>query len=394
MAPEDAEWPIQVAANLLDSAMLRFESDRQMVQAQKMEALNRLSAGIAHDFNNLLTTILGGAELLEHKAKKEDPIQGHLRRIRDAGERAASLTSKLMTFTRGAPKAREYVELTTLMTDLMPVLRRTLEESIQIEHSFDNEAIWVDADPIDVERVILNLVANARDAIGETGRIDVGIERRLGAGGSPDGMVVLWVQDDGEGMDIDTRRRVFEPFFTTRKGKGATGLGLSLVYGVAQALGGDVFVDSEKGAGTCIEVHLPTIPTPQERPAEASSVKTEVSGARILVVEDDPDVRDTVSEMLCLGGFTAKSVSSGEAALAALSDEGSYRLVISDVIMPSMSGFDLARAMAEGTYDTPIVLISGYARGDGSIEEEQSIPRITKPFSMAELLAFVQAHMA
>ena len=176
--PTEAQWPIQVAANLLDSAMIRHESERRMLQVQKMDALNRLSSGIAHDFNNLLTTILGGAELLKHKSDPEDPIQGHLNRIREAGERAASLTVKLMTFTRGAPRALQAVQLGDLVTDLYPILRRSLEENIHLELHSVADSAWVDADPIELERIILNLVANAKDALGESGRIDIGMEVR------------------------------------------------------------------------------------------------------------------------------------------------------------------------------------------------------------------------
>jgi signal transduction histidine kinase len=393
LEPIEAQWPIQVAANLLDSAMIRHESERRMLQVQKMDALNRLSSGIAHDFNNLLTTILGGAELLEHKADPTDPIQSHLKRIREAGERAASLTVKLMTFTRGAPRAREFVEMGALVSDLYPVLRRTLEESIQIELHPVTDATWVDADPIEIERIILNLVANARDAMGSTGRVDIGVDLRPTVDGGP--TTVLWVQDNGEGMDLDTRTRVFEPFFTTRKGKGATGLGLSIVYGVAQALGGDVFIDSTRGTGTCVEVHLPALLEPPTPSASTPQVKATAAGAPVLVVEDDPDVRDTVCEMLRLGGYLPDAVASAEAALERLEGRPDYCLVLSDVIMPTMSGFDLANAMGEHGYDAPIALISGYAKGDNSSSEDIApLPRITKPFSLNELLSFVQTHSA
>ena len=394
LAPSEAQWPIQLAANLLDSAMIRHESERRMLQVQKMDALNRLSSGIAHDFNNLLTTILGGAELLEHKAETSDPIQSHLKRIREAGERAASLTVKLMTFTRGAPRVREYVQLGDLLSDLYPVLRRSLEESIHLELHPIADAVWVDADPVELERIILNLVANAKDAIGDSGRIDIGLDVRPATeGGTP--MSVLWVQDNGEGMDLDTRTRVFEPFFTTRKGKGSTGLGLSIVYGVAQALGGDVFIDSTRGTGTCVEMHLPTLLTTPEKPDAAPVVKTKVLGAPILVVEDDPDVRDTVCEMLRLGGYIPDAVESGEAALDRLQLKTDYCLVLSDVIMPAMSGFELAEKMSEAGYPSPIALISGYAKGgDPSADAAMPIPRITKPFSLDELLSFVQTNSA
>ena len=171
-----------------------------------------------------------------------------------------------------------------------------------------------------LERIILNLVANAKDAMGESGRIDIGLDvRSLGDDGTP--MTVLWVQDNGEGMDLDTRTRVFEPFFTTRKGKGSTGLGLSIVYGVAQALGGDVFIDSVRGTGTCVEVHLPTLLAPSEPTNAPPPLKTPVAGTPVLVVEDDPDVRDTVCEMLRLGGYIPDAVPSGEAALERLAIE-------------------------------------------------------------------------
>ena len=392
LVPSQVQWPIQASANLLDAAMIRFESEARMVQAQKMDALGRLSAGIAHDFNNLLTTILGGTELLEHRADAADPIQDHLRRIREAGARAASLTSKLMTFTRGAPHTRQLVEVTALVSDLLPILRRTLEESIQIEHHESEQVSWVDADPIDLERIILNLVANARDAMGTSGRIDIGLEVRAPITGGKR-VTVLWVQDDGEGMDLEVRTRVFEPFFTTRRGKGATGLGLSIVYGVAQAIGGDVFIDSAKGAGTCVEVHLPTLAEPREDQAQMRPLTAPSSGSRVLVVEDDPDVRDTICEMLALGGYSATAVPNGIEAIQCLDQDQSYCLVLSDVVMPSMSGFELAREMVERNIETPIALISGYAPGGGECEDEAT-PRalITKPFSLDELLGFVSTH--
>ena len=158
LSPAETQWPIEVAANLLDSAMIRHESERRMLQVQKMDALNRLSSGIAHDFNNLLTTILGGAELLEHKADANDPVQGHLKRIREAGERAASLTVKLMTFTRGAPRRPvstcSWVRSSQTSTQCSAV---ALRKSINLELHQVVDAVWVDADPIELERIVLNL---------------------------------------------------------------------------------------------------------------------------------------------------------------------------------------------------------------------------------------------
>jgi len=391
MALQEVVWPIQIASSLLDAAMIRHESERRLIQAQKMDALNRLSSGIAHDFNNLLTTILGGAELIQHNDDVPDVVHGHLRRVQEAGERAASLTAKLMTFTRGAPQERRIMEVGALITDLSLVLRRTVEESIQLEYHIPEEPLWIDADAIAIEQVIFHLVANAREAVGGSGRVDIGFEHRAPGGREKQkAQAVIWVQDNGEGMDLSTRARVFEPFFTTRKGKGATGLGLSVVYGVAQALGGDVFVDSTRGTGTCVEVHLPAALEPVELPVADTPIAKPIAGERVLVVEDDPDVRETVCEMLRLGGYVAEQAGSGEDALAVLSSGAEYQLVLSDVIMPSMSGFELARELRERELMTPIALISGYAPTDRSTGDEQvELPRITKPFSLRELLSFV-----
>lgn len=385
----DLAWSVQVTVNLMDAAMLRMESEYRTVQAQKMDALGRLSAGIAHDFNNLLTTILGGAELIQHKADAKDPIHHRLRNIRTAGERAAALTSKLMTFTRSLPRRRRIVDCTDVLGDLMPVVRRTVEENIEIEFHEMSEDVWVDADPIDLERIVLNLVANARDALGDTGKIDVGLDSRK-RDGQQNAVAVLWVQDNGEGMDMNTRSRVFEPFFTTRRGKGATGLGLSIVYGVAQALGGDVFIDSIKSKGTCVEVHLPQVAAADRTQPSGDAPLESANGATVLVVEDDPDVRETVCELLELGGYTALPAASARKALQLLEEDASIRLVLSDVVMPEMGGLGLAAAMAAEGIETPLALISGYA--PGQVEQSENgtdIPRITKPFSLSELLVFV-----
>jgi len=385
----DATWTLQVGTNLLDAALLRYESERRMLQAQKMDALHRLSSGIAHDFNNLLTTILGGTEIAEFKAGSKDPIRGHLRRIREAGERASALTSKLMTFTRTAARAPDILDLSGVLSGMLPVVRRMVEESIHLVTHFDDGAgLWVDGDVNDFERIVFNLVANAKDALDGSGQIDIGAELRTGASN----MVVLWVQDDGEGMGMNVRTRMFEPFFTTRKGKGATGLGMSIVYGVVQGIGGEVFVDSSRGRGTCIEVHIPLADEPARiAPVQVPNPEAQ-HGVRILVVEDAPDVRETLNEMLQLGGYSVESVDSGLTALERLKQEPCVDLVLSDVVMPSMGGFELAERMAELGIDVPLCLVSGYAAQYGADSKTRAIPRITKPFSLSDLLSFVAQH--
>jgi len=387
LEPGEGGWSVQAATNIMDVTIIRHESERRFVQSQQMDALGRLSAGIAHDFNNLLTTIMGCMELVEHSVSSTDPIHRHLRRIRDAGERAESLTSKLMTFTHGAPRARQVVEIGEFVVNLVPIFRRTIEETFQLEcHECEHDA-WVEIVPADLERVLFNLVANARDAIGEHGRIDIGVEVRHDPASDGDslGVVVIWIQDNGEGMDSDTRSRVFEPFFTMRKGKGATGLGLSIVASVVQAIGGDVFIDSSKDTGTCVEVHLPQTERPEADPPQPAVVVSP-TGHSILVVEDDPEVRETLCEMLALLGHGVVSVATGIDALEKLHTGEQFAMVLSDVVMPGMGGFELVSAMASAGIKVPIVLISGYAPAEAVPQDDiADIPRLSKPFTLGQL---------
>jgi signal transduction histidine kinase/CheY-like chemotaxis protein len=393
LGASDVAWSLSTAVSLLAAAIHRSEAEQTLAQGQKMGALGRLSAGIAHDFNNLLTTILGGTELVEHKMQADPAMRAHLRGIREAGERAASLTSKLMTFTLASPREPKPVEVGGVVHDLIPVIRRSMEESIEITFDLPDEELWIDADSIDVERVVLNLMASSRDAMGLNGRVDLGVEAREDA--QVGEQVVIWVQDDGEGMDRPTRAQVFEPFFSTRRGKGATGLGLSIVYGLVQGLGGEIYVDSAPGKGSCFEVVLPRQMDPILPEERTQSAIQSGAGKAVLLVEDDPDVRDIVCEMLRLGGFEVVVADGGENALGILSERTGFSLVLTDVVMPSMSGFDLAEQIQEQELDVPIALISGYAAGGraGAAGAEMSLPRIAKPFSLDELLGFVHRQL-
>jgi two-component system cell cycle sensor histidine kinase/response regulator CckA len=390
-------WPLEVAANLHGAATHRLLSEQRVVQADKMEAIGRLSAGIAHDFNNLLTSVVGGAEIIEHKLGPGHIVEAQVQGIREAGERAAALTSKLMSFTRGTPRLPHPVNPVGVVEDLIPILRRSVEENISIETHLEEDGLWVSADPIDLERIVLNLVLNARDALGGTGRVDVGVEARCSREGQtqPADNIVIWVQDDGEGMDLGTRTRVFEPFFTTRKNKGSTGLGLSIVYGVVESLGGNIFVDSTLGKGTCFDVVLPRLWNPVLPEPVVPVTLGSQGGAKVLVVEDDPDVRLTLCEMLQLGGFEVVPVGSGQEALDLLNlDTEAIDLVLSDVVMPGMGGFELADNLKAQGLTVPLAFISGYAAGQATRNDsDMRHPFISKPFSLVELLEFTQLQL-
>ena len=387
-------WSLQAAVNIMESTIIRHESERRFVQSQQMDALGRLSAGIAHDFNNLLTTIMGCTELVEHQMKVEDPVRGHLRRIHAAGKRAESLTSQLMSFTQEASRARETVEVGAFLSSLIPMYRRTIEESIQVEFHEPEQRAWIGLVPSELERILFNLLANARDAVGDHGRIDIGLDVRRDVAGDPShpGTVVIWIQDNGEGMEGEVLNRVFEPFFTLRKGKGAVGLGLSIVSSAVEASGGELFVDSAEGAGTCFEVHFPSKPEPEV--THTPPLKPSHAGRSVLVVEDDLDVRETLCEMLSLLGYGAVSVSTGAQAMEKLSSREQFSLVLSDIVMPEMGGFELAASMAAADISVPIVLISGYAPGEELPDGETSeIPRLSKPFTLGELQAVMGSNI-
>jgi signal transduction histidine kinase/CheY-like chemotaxis protein len=387
-------WSLQAAVNIMDGTIIRHESERRFVQSQQMDAVGRLSAGIAHEFNNLLTTIMGCIELVEHQVQVDDPVRGHLRRIQAAGKRAESLTSQLMSFTHGESRSPETLEVGGFLASLIPMYRRTIEESIQVEFHEMEEKAWVTLVPSELERILFNLLANARDALGDHGRIDIGVEVRNdgGEGLSRLGDVVIWIQDNGDAMEAEILSRVLEPFFTLREGKGSVGLGLSIVSSAVEASGGELFVDSTKESGTCFEIHFPVKAEPVSAPVSPRSPVAE--GRLVLVVEDDSEVRETLCEMLTLLGYDVVSVGTGIQALKELASSQHFSMVLSDIVMPEMGGFELVAQMAAAGISVPIVLISGYAPGDVLPDVDTSdIQRLSKPFTLGALRAVLASNM-
>jgi signal transduction histidine kinase/CheY-like chemotaxis protein len=387
----ETDWQVNAAWHVLSTGVHRIRVENALAQSQRMDALGRLSAGIAHDFNNLLTSILGGAELAARRVKGDATAEKYIAGLSEAAQRAAGLTSKLMAFTASATEGPRVIEVVGLVSGILPVLRRSVEERIEIVVAVPDQEVWVLADPLELERALLNLVVNARDAIAGQGEIEVGVEIRpaVGAPQRTDD-VVIWVADTGVGIPAELHGKVFEPFFSTRRERGASGLGLSIVYGVVQSMGGEVMLASEPGEGTRVEILLAQrSPGPLEAPSDpvAGSV---LGGRHILVVEDDPDVRETVCEMLAVGGFSVHTADNGIAALQALDTSGPFSLVLSDVVMPQMGGFELARRIASRSDSPPIALVSGYAPTIQPGEEELRIPMIAKPFTLKRLLAFVE----
>jgi two-component system, cell cycle sensor histidine kinase and response regulator CckA len=381
------------------SAERRLEE--QLRQAQRMEAVGRLSAGVAHDFNNLLGVILGYGGILRSRIKDE-ALRSKLEEIIKAGEKAAGLTRQLLTFSRKQVLQPVVLDLNAVVADMNRMLQRVLGEDIDLMTRPAPELGGVRADPGQVEQVLMNLVANARDAMPrgghltiETGNVvlDEGYAAQHGTV-RPGPYVMLAVSDTGSGMDAETQRHIFEPFFTTKEAGRGTGLGLATVYGIVTQSEGHIWVYSEPGRGTTFKVYLPRVdaaaPALATTRAEARAPKgTET----ILLVEDDEQLRELAREVLSDHGYTVLCASSGPAALAAAEAyAGEIHLLLTDVVMMGMSGRELSEALFPSRRDTRVLFTSGYTDDaivhHGVLEQEMAF--LQKPFPPAALLSKVR----
>ena len=373
--------------------------EEQLRQSQKMNAVGRLAGGIAHDFNNLLTVIIGYGELLLSKIGKDNPLTLEAGEIRKAALKAASLTSQLLAFSRRQILSPEMLNLNGIVTDVENMLRRIIEEHIHLALNLSDDLWMVKADRSRIEQVIINLVINAKDAMPKGGtltietrniRIDdanATIYRDIG----PGAYAVFSVRDTGHGMDRETMARIFEPFFTTKEvGKG-TGLGLATVYGIVAQTGGHIHVDSEPDHGTTFSIYLPRAQGAPSPPKEAAGVEmaTIPSGTKtILLVEDSGIVRKLTREVLEINGYAVLEAGSPEDAIRLCeSHEGEIHLLLTDVVMPGMSGRDLSDRLQPVRPGMKVLYMSGYA--ENAIVEhgilDDSIHFIPKPFSPASM---------
>jgi PAS domain S-box-containing protein len=342
----------------------------QLRQSQKMEAVGRLAGGVAHDFNNLLTVITGYSEMLLGSIPTQDPAHGLIEQIRKAGERAASLTRQLLTFSRKQVVAPRVLDLNCVVADTEKMLRRLIGEDIELATLLEPGLGPIEVDPGQMEQVILNLAVNARDAMPQGGQLTLAtanVEVNGTGNGSdqearPGPYVVLRVTDTGCGMDDQIKARIFEPFFTTKdEGKG-TGLGLATVYGIVKQGGGYIEVDSEPGRGTEFQIYFPRLPgTAQQEPSDDTPVSGGARAETILLVEDDETVRGLVRVMLQRAGYRLLEAASGAAALQLSAEHaGPIHLLITDVVMPQMSGRVLAESLASLRPLMKVLYLSGY----------------------------------
>jgi two-component system cell cycle sensor histidine kinase/response regulator CckA len=387
---------------IAEDVTARRSLEEQLRHAQKMEALGQLAGSVAHDFNNLLGVIIGYSELLSADLGSEGPMSARLETIKKAGVNAASLTSQLLAFSRRQVLQPRVLNLNSLVTETQKMLQRLMGEDIEQSLVLDPTLRKTKADPGQMVQVIMNLAVNARDAMPIGGKLTIetanvnfedvtsfnGVDVPLGE------YVMLSVSDTGTGMDAGTRERLFEPFFTTKPAGKGTGLGLATVYGIVKQSGGYVFADSELGKGTTFKVYLPQVDHPMEAvSSQAAPVERPSRSEMLLVVEDERAFRDLLHEGLQAKGYRVLVASNGvEALQVAEQYRGSISVLITDVIMPQMSGPELAKCLTRVRRDTDVLYMSGYTddkMGDIS-ESDGELMLIQKPFYIDELVRKIQ----
>ena len=379
----------------------RLHLEEQLRNAQQLEAIGRLAGGIAHDFNNILSIIMGHAELLLATGVDERSRVG-LEQVRRAAERAASLTQQLLAFSRKQVLQPKVLDLNDTVADVQKMLSRVIGEDIELIARLHPSLMAVKADPGQVEQVLMNLAVNARDAMPQGGKLametsnvevlaDEARDLDLAAGR----YVMLKVTDTGNGMDADTLSHVFEPFFTTKPmGKG-TGLGLSTVYGIVKQSGGGIQVESEPGRGTAFRIYLPATDGSSIQQADRMTNSHVAGGSEtILIAEDEPDLRELTRIFLESFGYKVLEAGSAEQAIRTAEEFGApIHLLLTDVIMPGMSGRQLAENILRKDPRTKIVYMTGYT-DDMVVQHkvlEPGVQLLQKPFTRAELALKVRS---
>jgi len=366
--------------------------EEQLRQAQKMEAVGRLAGGVAHDFNNLLTVITGYGDRIIERLDEHDPLRRGLDAIKKAADRAASLTEQLLAFSRQQVLAPKVLDLNAVVMNMDKLLRRLIGEDIELRTVLGRTLGRIKADQSRIEQVLMNLAVNARDAMPqggtltiETANVDLDasyVARFIWLVPGP--YVMITVADTGCGMDLETKARLFEPFFTTKaQGKG-TGLGLSTAYGIVKQSGGYIWVESEPNQGATFRICLPRVDEAVEHPVAERAVRRAPRGTEtILLVEDEDDVRQLLREVLDSFGYTVLEARNGLEALALADEHPGLDLLLTDVVMPLMSGRDLANRLVQRRGELKILYMSGYT-DDTIIQHgvlEPGTAFLQKPFS-------------
>jgi two-component system, cell cycle sensor histidine kinase and response regulator CckA len=376
----------------------RRRLEEPLRQAQKMEAIGRLAGGIAHDFNNLLQVISGYSDMLLRRLPRRSPLRQYVQEIKDVGEQGAILTRQLMTVSRRPLLQPQVLELKSIINKITPILQRILGEDIELRTVVEPTLGRVNTDPGQLEQVILNLTVNARDAMPQGGRLtleamNVEVQEPLNdqqVGMAPGEYIKLTVSDTGIGMDADTLSHIFEPFFTTKEPGKGTGLGLFTVYGIVSQNGGIMRVESTPGAGSTFTIYWPRVDAPAEVVEIESAPQSSAHGEEtILLVEDEAVVRDLVRKVLQIAGYMVLEAANGEQALQLTAEHhGPIHLLLADVVLPGLSGPEVAERLTAKRTGVRVLYMSGYAQDTieryGVPVPERSF--LQKPFTPTTLL--------
>ena len=390
---DEADQALEIIAEDITE---RRALEDQFRQAQKMEAVGRLAGGVAHDFNNLLMVVSGYTEVLMEALDQNDPLLVKVQAIQQAADRATTLTRQLLAFSRKQLLELKVVDVNSIVADMERLLRPLIGENIDLTTKLTPNVGHTRADAGQLEQVIMNLVVNAKDAMPDGGRIliqtseaDPDTARREHSLIEPGTYILLSVSDTGAGMDRETQSRIFEPFFTTKeKGKG-TGLGLSTVYGIVKQGGGYIFAQSEPGCGTTFRIYLPRVADPADSPRVDKHAQAAAGGSEtVLLVEDEESVRELVRETLKTRGYRVIEASDGIAGMRVSEEyQGNIEILITDVVMPGMSGRELAKRVAAARPNIRVLYLSGYTE-DAIIHEgalEPGTGFLQKPFTLQVL---------
>jgi len=396
-AVRDASGRLLRTISTIADITQRVELEIQLARSQRLEAVGRLAGGVAHDFNNLLTVILGQADMALATLSPQDPLASALQGILDAGLRAAQLTDQLLAFSRRKLTNPRIMDINELLQGAEKLLRRLLPESIVLTLNLAPRLRTVRVDPAQLEQVIFNLAVNARDAMPDGGALtlrtaDRQVDARFARNHppmTPGAYVLISVADTGCGMDEETQRHIFDPFFTTRSESGGTGLGLATVYGIVKQSLGFVWVESRVGRGSTFDVYLPGLDAPPE-PVRSSEAPERANGGTgtVLLVEDDPGVRGVLKAYLGESGYNVLEADGpGSALLIAESYEKPIDLLLTDVVMPHLSGPQLATRLSGLRPGMAVLFVTGHVEDERVRESilQAGGHYLRKPFSRTEL---------